>query len=235
MTRFALLSAVGLLCASCMGDGWFVIGIEGKHIQDGLNTAQVSDEWSIRFERFEVTIASLTVLDENARPLTGYAHDPAAPIDLADPSAAQGLELTGKTTGGAPAGEVSWQVAPVVDSGGTTPAYFIRGTAQKGSDIRTFGWQLQRDTRYSDCPLGPSRQHLTLTIDASPLFTDTLGTISFGAFAAADRDGDGELAEAELRSALPLDGLGANLYETLEARSRNLGFMFGNEPCLTVQ
>lgn len=237
MNRLALLSAVMVFTCSCIGDGSFSVVAEGKNVQDGFAATQLTDGWAVGFERFEVTFASVTVLNAKGGGLSGYAYDGAnPPVDLAHPDAAEGVRLTEHMTGGEAAGEVSWQVSPVALPGAQLPAYFIRGNAKKASDTLGFGWRLTRDTRYSDCPIGASPHFgVLITIDAAPLFTDATGSLSFGAFAAADTNGDGEIEESELRAAPPLDGLGTNLWETLDARSKGMGFMSGNQPCLTVQ
>lgn len=225
---FASALLLSLACAD-PGAGEVEVRAWGEEfIEEGIPAAAMSDGWAIEFTRFEVSLRDVSLAGVEL-------DDPAAPIDLAQPSDGEG-QLVGRAT--VPAGDHS-------DASFTIARVHVEGSASKDGVSKTFSWVFDQATSYADCetttsvPDGGVGQ-LQITVHADHLFYDSLvaeePALRFEAIAAADSDADGVITAQELSATdigaydpgnLPID----DLWSFLGAHAATMGHVDGEGHC----
>lgn len=222
-----------LVFATACGDniggslpGTLDIQIYGEaFIEDGIPADVFADGWSLRFDRFLVSVGevSATAAGSDAPAL---ADDTYRIFDLSRSSGGSGfLVLSGEVPGGA-YDDIAYRIAgsreavagnaeaadvALMNENGY--AIYVEGEATRGDESRTFAWGFTTATTYRRCrsvaAIDGNDASSVLTIHADHLFYDDLVSeepgVRFDAIAAADGDQDGDITADEL-SAVDITG-----------------------------
>jgi len=215
----ALLASLSLTAACSGGStGTLVAAIYGEEfIEEGLPASVFSDGWSVKFDKFLVSVGEMSWGKEAGVPLLSAAafHS----FDLVSPSAGMGQTIT---IGTVPEGKypaVSYRLAPPpagAMAGNATVsdkallsqegyAVYVVGTATKGAQSMKLDWGIDADVRFGNCEstaeiAGSGRS--VITIHADHLFYDDLTSeepnVTFDLMSTADANADGTITLAEL-------------------------------------
>lgn len=229
MTCLIGLAGLGA-CAEDAGQGAVAITVFGEtFIEEGIPEDAVADGWRIDFDRFEVTLSSVS--------LGGVSLEGPVTVDLSGATQERGQELV---RGGAPAGDH-------VGGGYTVDKVSFDGKATRGSEVKTFSWTFDTAVTYRDCEAVVSVPKdgvgtFQITIHADHFLYDSLVSeepaVTFDTLAAADKDADGVISQVELTAA----GIGGfdpgnqaidNLWQWLGALNATLGHANGEGHCTT--
>ena len=195
-----LLAPALLLLACEAGNeepGLLEVAVYGESfIEEGIPAEELIDGWRIDFQSFDVTIREANAASGEDSPALEQAST--TTFDLTAASEGQGqLVVSGEVPGG-----VYDRVAYQVES------MQVVGSATRGEVTKTFAWDIDVPTRYSECQglafVDGAPARTLLTIHADHLFYDDLVSsepnVAFDLMAAADDlgDGDGEVTQAEL-------------------------------------
>jgi hypothetical protein len=176
-----------------------------------------SDGWAVRFDTFLVSIG-------NVKAQAGHDHDEAGfdgfyIVDLAKSSNGEGQELETFDALGGTYDHYGYQIEPDAaatnvnadDAAATamkTNGYsiWVRGSATKGGESKTFDWGFTMRLTYAHCEAGMTIDGnnvvMQSTIHADHLFYDDAVSdepnVSFDLFATADTNADNALALDEL-------------------------------------
>ncbi|PCC75200.1 hypothetical protein SAMN02745121_03591 [Nannocystis exedens] len=201
-----------LVCAcTAVTERTYEASIYGEEfIEEGIPAAIFSDDWSVTFDKFLVSVGDITVADQ---PL-GEEDEPYRIFDLAQASDGAGFPILEGTiaaedpgaayvigpSSGAVAGNASEEDVALMKDGGYS--IYVQGAATRGGETLTFIWGFSTRTLYTYCALAGATD-VQLTIHADHLFYDDLFAenprVSFDLIAASD-DGDGELTADDLRA-----------------------------------
>lgn len=191
MQRAGLLAALALAgCGGDEGEGKVRVTAYGEaFIEQGIPADEMADGWAVQFDRFEVHIQDVSVAG-------GQLKTPPK-VDLT-PASSEAGQLLGAVS--APAGTHT-------GAGFTIARVEVAGSASKGAARKRFQWVFDQPTRYAGChnqtvvPDG-GEAVFQITVHADHLFYDSAVAeapkIRFDALAAADKDGDGVITQAEL-------------------------------------
>lgn len=235
MTTHPLLLALPLaltLPAGCSNDAGGTSTVDVRvygesFIEDGIPADDMSDDWAVEFSRFDVELRGIVV--------AGKALSDPQSIDLSVGSDGKGHEVGTLTVDTRGDGEPRFTIARVE----------VEGSAEQGSDTKTFSWVFDSPTRYEQCETTTQVQKngaakFQITVHADHFFYDSLVAadpqLLFQPLADADTDDDGEITEAELGAA----DIGGHdpgnediddLWTWLIAQSRTLGHVDGEGHC----
>ena len=162
-----LASAVALLALGCtsssegVGTARFTTWGEA-YIEQEIPSADVEDGWTIRYDRFLVVIADVSVGSKGAAPVAKMARGKL--FDMHAPGEKAVVELTGLPAKAHD--HVSYVIAPataetVVADGATEAdkqamiaggySLYVEGKASKGTEAIAFAWGFRTSTLYDDC------------------------------------------------------------------------------------
>ncbi|RAL20071.1 hypothetical protein DL240_18745 [Lujinxingia litoralis] len=243
LLRHRALSALLLLplTAACGGDagpdvdtpkgpGSLQVHIYGESfIEEGIPADEFSDGWSVSFERFEVTLNSLTIMGDTTE--VGQS------FDLSQASEGQGQQVTTLELDQGAFSGLDYQLGTLE----------VVGQAEKDGVTKTFAWTFELPTDYESCDspfeIYPGETAaVELTIHGDHLFFDSLATgaeapsLIFDHLAGADANDDGDITRAELEAT----GVGAldvgnyaidDLWNWLDAQSMQVGHVNGEAHC----
>ena len=226
-TMFApVLAACG---AEAEGEGEVTVSVYGEDfIELGIPAEEMADEWSVSFDRFDVTVADVVV---------GGVEMPAAdPVDISVSTEGAGHPIA----------------SAVVPAGAHTDSSFaitrveLSGSASKDGTTKSFEWVFEQGTRYVACETTTSvtdggSATFQITVHADHFFYDSLVAekpqVAFQALADADVDGDGVITREELE-VTDIGGYDPgsagdvnDLWTWLIAQSRTLGHVDGEGHC----
>lgn len=221
MVRESLLvgAAAALLACDTARDEALAVRIWGEaYIEAGLPAEIFSDGWSVRYEKFLVSVGGVAVAEKGSAPglsVTGFQV-----FDLTRPSDGAGQEVGSDLVPLGRYDDTSFTIAAAAEAtaGNATEAdlklmldgkfsVYVAGTAKKGEASKTFAWGFATHTDYSACESlaevrGGQPAVVQLTIHGDHLLYDDLFSptpnVTFELIAAADTDGDGEVTRAEL-------------------------------------
>ncbi len=260
LATWLILSMVGATVTACGDDdpgaGTVAVEIWGEEfIEDGIPAGELEDGWAITYDTFVVTIGAITAAEEDFAPAQSF--DLTAPGPLAVAS------------GPASAGAIEPVAYSLIPAGGSTTnvnvettlfdtmvsegwSVYVAGNATKDGSTITFAWGFDVAVDYLGChatgtvPDGDTGT-VQLTIHGDHLLYESLvdseAGLRFGAIAAADADGDGEVTPAELAGVSGIDfqsmdnydvpaGSGIdNLWDYLTAQIETLGHIDGEGHC----
>ncbi|MCY1063291.1 hypothetical protein OV090_00860 [Nannocystis sp. RBIL2] len=202
-----------LLACACTGatERTYEASIYGeKFIEEGIPAAIFSDNWSVTFDKFLISVGGIEVDTQ----MLGEDDEPYRIFDLAQASDGAGFPILEGTiaaenplvtyvvgpSSGAVAGNATEEDVALMKDGGHS--IYVQGTATRGGEALTFIWGFSTRTIYSSCELAGATD-VQLTIHADHLFYDDLFAenpkVAFDLIAASD-DGDGELTVDDLRA-----------------------------------
>lgn len=230
---FPILALVGLTLgiSGCSddGEGDVTVNVYGEDfIEQGIPAEEMSDDWSVSFDRFVVTIDEVMV--------GGVEMPPADPVDISVPTDGSGHPIANAIVPTGTHSEPSFAIARVD----------LSGSATRAGVTKTFDWVFDQEIHYSACETttevsdGGSAT-FQITVHADHFFYDSLVAeepeLAFEALANADTDNDGDIARAELEAAdigsydPGSDGAVDNLWAWLVAQNRTLGHVDGEGHC----
>lgn len=258
---------VDVRCNDCTiyGEGKLNMHVWGERfIEEGIPAAVMADGWAIKYERFLVHVSRLYAKRDFCD--NAWLEDPTGYItNIAQPSGDFGVVLSSEVVPTGRYNNVGYSISPA--SVNTRPvgispedyalmtesgySMFLSGWAQKGAVVKRFAWGVRTSQTYRGCQaLSEVSESVdgfaVATIHGDHMFFNHYGAqsaqLTFGGYAAADRDGDGEITEAELR-ALPIAEAGIDpgpreittAWEWLEAVSMELGHVDGNQHCFRTE
>lgn len=214
------------LAAGACGDniggslpGTLDIQIYGESfIEEGIPADVFTDGWSLRFDRFLVSVGEVSATAAGAS-APALEDDTYRIFDLAQSSGGSGfLVLSGDVPGGA-YDDIAYRIAgsSEAEAGNAEAAdvalmndngyaIYVEGQATRGDESRTFAWGFTTATTYRRCrsvaAIDGNDASSVLTIHADHLFYDDLvseePSVRFDAIAAADGDEDGDVTTDEL-------------------------------------
>lgn len=223
--------AIASLCCSlgaCSSDeaGTITSTVYGEEfIEDGIPADVFSDGWSVAFDRFLVSIGSVAAAageggEEVGEP--GYFV-----VDLAQSSAGEGYELATYPAPGGTYDHYGYRIAPAADAvpvnaaaadatamGAAGYSIWVRGSATKGAETKTFDWGFTLKLTHAHCDVTEKIDGNAITVQstihADHLFYDDAVSeepnVAFQLIAEADTSpADGvitltELAAIDIRS-----------------------------------
>ncbi len=229
------------------------------YIEEGIPTDAFVDGWSVKFDRFLVSVGEVEVASSAGGET--LAEPRFQVFDLARPSDGAGHQLTGAEVSPGRYDVTAFTIAPAADlvAGNASTAdletlraggfsLYVVGSASKGDVKKTFRWGFTTRTRYDACESlaqvrGGEPADVQLTIHGDHLFYDDLFSdspnVTFDLIAGADGDGDGEVTQAEL-SAVDLRPLAnyqvgstdiVDLWRFIEQQTTTLGHIDGEGHC----
>ncbi len=224
--RFATLCTMTLALAGgpvCSGDSAaeLEVRIYGEEfIESGIPAAEVSDGWSITFERFLITIGEVSL--QKGHGAAAFADSTSRVFDLTkkDPSAtAKGQRVLNRPV---PAGDYDhfdYRIARATaasQAGSPLPdgalsamaaagdAVWVKGQATKDGKTVSFDWHFGEGVSHSchAAIAAEGRVAKQITIHGDHLFYDDLVAaepdMAFGLIATSDANGDGQVTREEL-------------------------------------
>lgn len=215
----AILLGSLLLAACGEAGGTLNVTIYGEEfIEKGIPASVFSDGWSVTFNKFLVSVGEVSAARGEAAP---DLEDGSYRIfNLVTDSAEKGHQVVSKTVPGGSYNRVAFRMAPPqggVTAGNASAAdrdvltrggygLYVAGSATKGGSTKTFAWGFPGRTFYKKCEstamVSGASATSQLTIHGDHLFYDDLFSkepnVSFELIATADRDGNGEVTQAEL-------------------------------------
>lgn len=153
---------LSLLTACGPGKGTAKFTTWGEaYIEEQIPSGDFIDEWSVKYDKFLVTIANITVADSKGT--TGATMSGSKLIDNVKPGAKD--LVTFDDLDAQAWDRVGYQIRPAADGAelvGATEddrtlmknggySVYVSGTATKGSSSKTFHWGFTRATQYSNC------------------------------------------------------------------------------------
>ena len=220
-----------LACGDAGGEGELSVTLYGEDfVELGIPADAMADDWSVAFDRFEVTVDEVVV--------GGMPLGTELTLDLAASSEGAGHPVASATVPAGAYGDASFAILRLE----------VDGSATRGAETKRFAWVFDGTTRYEACetttevrPDGAAT--FEITVHADHLFFDSLvaeePAVVFQALADADADGDGIIARAELERA----DIGAydpgseggidDLWAWLVAQSQRVGHVDGEGHCDT--
>lgn len=245
---FGLITALALSSLAACGDddgesdgsGTATFTAWGEeYIEEGIPAEVFEDGWSVKFDKFLVSITGISVHD---RAGAGDELEGNWLLDLTKPGPHElgSLDLTAKAWP-----LVGYAIEPVSSDterhesataadlelmqGGKFSVY-VAGTATDGDVTKTFAWGFTNGTQYSDCVseidgkeiegvivANGGDEKVQLTIHGDHFFYDDLASFDavprFAPMAAADADDDGEVTLEEL-DGVPLVEIEEGTYGT---------------------
>jgi hypothetical protein len=188
------------------------------YIEEGLPADIFVDGWSLRYEKFLVSVGGVAVAQQGSAP--GLEVTEFQVFDLTRGSDGAGQVVASELVSLGRYDDTRFTIAPdpAATAGNATDAdlklmldggysVYVAGTATKGEDSKRFAWGFATHTDYSACESladvrGGQPGVVQLTIHGDHLVYDDLYSetpnVSFELIAAADTDGDGEVTQAEL-------------------------------------
>lgn len=252
-------------CSDDPADGTITATVYGEElIEEGIPADAFSDGWAVSFDKFLVSIGNVVGQAGHGAPEVG---DPSfRVVDLAQPSGGEGFELaTFAAPGGhydhygyqlrsdADAASVNADAADVTMMKSAGYSVWVKGTATKGTESKSFDWGFTLKLTYSHCDLMASVDGDNLraesTIHADHMFYDDAVSdepnVAFQLIADADTDADNvvtldELAAVDIRSQTryqvgsikdPAGNTITNLRQYLEHQVVTLGHINGEGHC----
>lgn len=223
------LACAGAGCGSTSGEGTLqVTAYAESFVEEGIGADDMADGWSVAFERFDVSVANVSV--------AGVPVVVVSSVELTQPSAGTGQLL----------GEAQIPAGRYADASYELTRARVVGVASRGGQDKSFDWVFEERVRYSGCEAltqvrDSEASTLQLTFHADHLFGDSLvaeePALRFQALADADANGDGRIELEELAAS----GLGAydpgnddevqELRGWLRASARSMGHINGEAHC----
>ncbi|MCG3136654.1 MAG: hypothetical protein HJJLKODD_00489 [Phycisphaerae bacterium] len=223
-----------------------------EFIEDQIPSAE-TDGWSISFDQFLVSIGNVRVL-QGTQEL--FSQPDFMVFDLTEPTAGVGQEINTLDTPAVDGlHEVIYQIAPSTTAQGSNVSavdlqliqdngwsILVRGTANNGTDTKTFTIGFTANTTYSGCYITLSYTNgaadAQITIHGDHLFYSDLTAepqILFGPWAEADSNDDGEITAAELQAVPVNDVVGVdNLLELVIRQVEAIGHINGEGHCAST-
>jgi hypothetical protein len=253
--------AVGLAgCDSAAESGTIEVRAYGEpYVEDKIPAEAFADGWSVDFSRFLVAVSEITstaggepaVADGKIHvvdlvPGSGKKGHLLVETEVPGGRYAETAFTVAPATTGAVAANVSSDDVGFMIGGGLS--MYIEGTAVKDGVTKRFAWRIQTTTRYVKCAtkakVDGDTATIQLTFQADRLFYDSLVAeaplVKFDLFASADVDQNNVITLEEL-AGVDITGLAdyqvgsatevTNLRAYLEALTRTLGHVDGEEPC----
>jgi hypothetical protein len=261
-----LFVIASILLAACSEDtGSITATAYGEElIEEGIPADAFVDGWTVSFDKFLVSIG-------NAKAQAGHDHDEVGfdgfyVVDLAKGSNGEGQELATFDAPGGTYDHYGYQLEPDANATNVnadeadvtalkTNGYsiWVRGTATKGTDTKTFDWGFRMRLTYAHCEAGMTidgdNVAMQSTIHADHLFYDDAisdePNVAFDLFAEADANADNtvtldELAAKDIRtqtryqvgSTRDVEGKEiTNLRQFLEYQTTTVGHINGEGHC----
>jgi hypothetical protein len=240
MRIIATLSLLTL--AACGGEGTWTLEIWGEeYIEEGIPAADFADGCSVVFERFELAVSELALLDGDGAEAGVVPGEQL--FDVVEP----GPTFVGEATVAATHYDsVRFTVAPSEELAGASVE--VSGVLLCGETSVSFAWSFDTDTTYLcepedlTVPAG-GEDGSQLTIHGDHLFYDSLdnpdAVLRGQAIVDADADADGEVSQDEL-AAVGLAELGydvgswsevTDLEAFIAALTHTLGHIDGEGHC----
>jgi len=188
------------------------------YIEEGLPADIFVDGWSLRYEKFLVSVGGVAVAQQGSAP--GLEVTEFQVFDLTRASDGAGQVVASELVSLGRYDDTRFTIAPdpAATAGNATDAdlklmvdggfsVYAAGTATKGGERKRFAWGFATHTDYSACESlaevrGGQPGVVQLTIHGDHLMYDDLYSetpnVTFELIAAADTDGDGEVTRAEL-------------------------------------
>lgn len=213
--------AAALFACDTARDEALAVRIYGEaYIEEGLPADIFSDGWSVRYEKFLVSVGGVAVAEKGSGPALSLAGFQV--FDLAKASDGAGQEVGSDLVPLGRYDDTSFTIAAdaKATAGNASDAdlklmidgkfsVYVAGTASKGKDSKKFGWGFSTHTDYSACESlaevkGGQPAVVQLTIHGDHLLYDDLFSetpnVTFELIASADKDNDGEVTRAELEA-----------------------------------
>ncbi|MDW8282895.1 MAG: hypothetical protein RMK29_14365 [Myxococcales bacterium] len=219
-TLLLAVPAVLLTLPACgPAAGTLELAIYGEsYVEEGIPAADVHDGWGVKFATFLIAVGPVSAARGHGQP--DLEDNTVRVFNLARPSGGQGHLVLSAMVPGGTYDHVAYRVAPPPASaqmGNATAAerdllvqrghsIYVEGTATKERTTKRFRWGFSTRTFYKGChtkaEVSGGTARIQLTIHADHLFYDDLvdpePRVAFDLIASADRDGDGEVTQAEL-------------------------------------
>jgi hypothetical protein len=257
-------ASVALLACDTARDEALEVRIYGEaYVEDGLPAEIFADGWSLRYEKFLVSVGGVAVAEKGAEP--GLRVSEFQVFDLTKASDGVGqvvgsdlvplgryddTSFTIAADAEATAGNASDADLKLMIAGGFS--VYVAGTATKGGDSKHFAWGFATHTDYSACESlaevrGGQPAVVQLTIHGDHLLYDDLFSmtpkVTFELIAKADTDGDGEVSQAELLAVdlrpLPNYQVGStdivDLWHFIEHLTTTVGHIDGEGHCTATR
>jgi hypothetical protein len=196
---FGSLAALG----GCGGEGTWTVEIWGEdYIEVGIPADDFADGCSVVFDRFELAVAEVALLDGDGAVVAEVEAEPTYDVTIAGPT------LVGEAPAAATHYDtVRFSTPPSDALGGASME--IEGTLTCGEEAVSFSWSFDTDTTYLcepeelTIPAGGEDGSM-LTIHGDHLFYDSLDNpdaqLRGQAIVDADADLDGVVTQAELQA-----------------------------------
>lgn len=188
------------------------------YIEEGLPASIFSDGWSVRYEKFLVSVGGVAVAEKGADSELSVAEFQVFDLSRASDGAGQAVGSDLVSLGRYDATSFVIAADARATAGNATAAdlklmldgkfsVYVAGTASKGGDRKQFTWGFATYTDYSACESlaevkGGAPAVVQLTIHGDHLLYDDLFSetpnVTFELIAAGDVDNDGEVTRAEL-------------------------------------
>lgn len=216
-TALILASLSLLACGSKPGP--LQVTIYGEEfIEEGIPADEFSDGWKLTFTKFLVSLGDVSAANQHDAP--AILDSTYRIFDLTRPSSGNGHNVLSAEVPGGTYNHVGYRIAPPPAGailGNAVAAdldrlrqggfgLYVEGTAMKGTTTKTIRWGFTGKTRYGECHstavIDGGSAKSQITIHADHLLYDDLFSsepnVSFELVASADRNGDGEVTQAEL-------------------------------------
>ena len=213
-------------------------------VESGITADKVVDGWAISFDRFLVSVGDFEAGHGHDNPEIVHEDETFYVFDLAKDSGGKGFALASIEVDGGHYDHYGYRVAPSADAkvvnadqadvdvmkaGGY--AVWIKGSATKDADTRTFEWGFTvatvNDHCHSEAMVDGNTATVQFTLHGDRLFQDSLiaampkMTFQLIANADAGTPGDGVVTENEL-TAIDITGLPAGSYDSGSLALTNL-------------
>ncbi|MBK7829112.1 hypothetical protein [Nannocystis sp.] len=263
MLRGACIFILPSLCSTACDtarDEALEVRIYGEeYIEEGLPVEIFVDGWSLRYDKFLVSVGGVAVAEKGSEP--GLREPAFQVFDLTRASDGAGQEVASELVSLGRYDDTSFTIAPAADAtAGNASAedlalmvdggfsVYVAGTATKGDVSKHFAWGFATHTDYSECESladvrGGQPAVVQLTIHGDHLLYDDLYSktpnVTFTLVAEADADNDGEVSQAELEAVdlrpLPNYQVGStdivDLWHFIEHLTTTLGHIDGEGHC----
>ena len=215
MRRALLPLLTALACAPEPAAADLALSIYGEEfIEEGIPADVFVDGWSVEFGRFLISVGEVEV---GGQPL-GPADTRYRIYDLVQGGG--GLAVGRATADLAALRDLRYDIGPSEDAVGANVeaeavammramgySLYVTGVATKGGASRSFAWGFSGRTDHAGCDAGApvsGQVDAEITIHGDHLFYDDLTSetpnVAFDRIASADKDGDGDVREDELRA-----------------------------------